>query len=141
MFQTLKIEDVSYGYFASEKLTNGQTISIFFLHDKTLDNIDYSVVLAIANKKKHIREWLLGTRDVLSDKETGRCGIEGLLWAKRMLLAFEDHVAKRRERITLSIDWTDARRKRVYERGLLPLGYLSGMRKGRKCLYKKLQKT
>ena len=141
MIKQLKIEDTIYGYYGSEKLSNNQTISIFFLHEYKLGKIDYAVVLAISNKKKHINEWLTGKRDVLSDQETGKCGIEGLLWAKRKLIEFEEHISWRSEQITINIDWTDNRRKRVYERGLLTLGYTSGFRLGRKCLFKKLKKT
>lgn len=141
--ERLRFDGVFYGYFAKGTLSNGQTITIFFMEQRTSRGIEYNVALLIANKKKHIREWIMGTRDVLSDKSTGTCGLEGLLWAKRQLSSFEAYIQERypdntKRTITMVIYPSDTRRKRVYVHGLKKAGYELGYRFSVQCLYKKI---
>jgi len=95
--------------------------------------------LAIANKKKHLRQLILGEKDILTDHETGRCGLEGLLWGKRQITEFEktDYC---KDGDYIVIYWTDNRRRDVYEDGLKKLGFVMGYRDGKKCLCKKISK-
>ncbi|ADO59733.1 hypothetical protein [Paenibacillus polymyxa] len=143
-FIRLIIEDVFYGYFTKGILSNGQTICMFFIQQRTYQDLEFSVFLAIANKKKHIREWMLGTRDVLSDKSTGKCGLEGLIWGKTMLNAFEKKLemeypnGKEQGKVAIVICPTDSRRKKVYVHGLKKNGYAIANRWGCPCLYKKI---
>lgn len=144
--ERLRLDGHYYGYFAKDQLSNGQSISIFFLEEKTSRNIEFHIALAIANRKKHIREWILGERDLLSFKSTGTCGIEGLIWAKKKLVEFESFITDRHAKnlysndtkITIVVGSTDAKRKRVYRHGLKKLGYESGYRSSVQCLYKKI---
>ncbi|MBP1308968.1 hypothetical protein JOD82_001988 [Paenibacillus sp. 1182] len=143
-FSRLIIDDVFCGYSAKGVLSNGQTICMFFVQHRTYQDLEFSVILAIANKKKHIREWILGTRDVLSDKSTGKCGLEGLIWGKTMLSAFEKNLKKEypngkdQGKVTIIIYPTDSRRKKVYTHGLKKNGYAIANRWGSPCLYKKI---
>jgi len=84
-------------------------------------------------------QWILGEKDVLSDKETGKCGLEGLIWAKKQLIEFEEFIKENKnEDVIISIYWTDNRRRDVYEKALKKNGYEIGYRHSCKCLYKKV---
>jgi len=140
-FEPIKYEGYygTYGYFKTHKLKNGQTIIICFHKIEFSKCNEYSIFLAIANKKKHIRQFLSEERDVLIGKETGRCGLEGLLWAKNQIIKFEESdCCKNGDYI--STGWDDNRRRDVYIYGLKKLGFVLGYRESRKCLYKKLVK-
>lgn len=144
--ERLRVDGVNYGYFAKDQLSNGQSISIFFLEYKTSRNIEFHIALAIANRKRHIKEWITGERDVLSLKSTGDCGLEGLIWAKKKISEFEAYIADRHAKswyskntkITIVVGATDARRKRAYTHGLKKLGFVTGYRSNMQCLYKKI---
>lgn len=67
------------------KLSNGQSAVICFgknYRHEIGSGYDYAVAFAIANKKKVLRQWLnsdgYGDLDMTT---TGKCGVEGLLWA------------------------------------------------------------
>jgi hypothetical protein len=125
------------GYYNTKKLSNGQTATILFFKDNLKRDIEYSVAFVIANKKKHIKQWLLEEKDVLSDKETGNCGLEGLIWAKKQLFEFEEFIKERyNEKTFICIYWTDNRRRNVYEKVLKKIGYEMNYRHSRKCLSK-----
>lgn len=139
-FERLKLEGYSYGYYNTYKMTNGQTASIFFLEYDLKRGVEYSVVFAISTKKKHIREWLIGERDILTNENTGKCGVEGLLWAKKQITSFEEFIKKRSfyKEITICIYWSDSRRRNVYTRTLGKIGYEVNYRHSSKCLSKKV---
>jgi len=140
-FEKLKYEGDKhvYGFYKMHKLKNNQTIIICFSKFEFSKCNEYSIFLAIANKKKHIRQFLLEEKDVLMGKETGKCGLEGLLWAKNQIVEFEkSNYCKNSDYI--SAGWADNRRRDVYEHGLKKLGFVMGYRDGRKCLYKKVVK-
>lgn len=136
-FERLVYEKCSYGYFKKHKLSNNQTISIFFIKEELKRGTDYFVVLAIANKKRDIKQWILGQRDVLSDKETGKCGVEGLLWAKKQIIDFEGFI-KYQKNVTICVSWLDNRRRNVYEYGLKKIGYNINYRYNCKYLTKRI---
>lgn len=129
----------SHGYFKIDKLSNGQTIAIYLFKYSKSDSNDYSVFVAIANKKKHIKQLINEQRDILTDKETGRCGLEGLFWAKKQLLEFEES-DNCQNGDGIVIYWTDNRRRDVYTYGLKKYGFAARYIYGKKCLYKIVNK-
>jgi len=141
-FERIKFDgdNQSYGYFKMDKLSNGQTIAIYLFKYECKSYNEYSVFVAIANKKKHIKQLINEQRDILSNKETGRCGLEGLLWAKKQLLDFENSEFCKNDDVIV-IQWTDNRRRNVYEYGLKKYGYTISNRYSHKCLSKKIIKT
>lgn len=140
-FSLIKLDrdNDSYGYYKTHKLSNNQTIGIYLFRQENISNNEYYVLVLLANKKKYIKEFINEQRDILSDKETGKCGLEGLLWAKRQLIEFEESRYCKNGDI-ISIGWTDNRRRDIYKYGLKKYGYIIGNRYGRKCLYKKIVK-
>lgn len=98
------------------KLSNGQSVVICF--DKNYrheigSGYDYAVAFAIANKKKVLRQWLnsdgYGDLDMTT---TGKCGVEGLLWAFKMVREFIGTHMYENDRII--VYGSDARRQKVY---------------------------
>lgn len=141
-FERIRFEGDShiYGLYKTHKLKNNQTIGIYFWKHELSKSNEYSIYLAIANKKKHLRQLILGEKDILTDHETGKCGLEGLLWAKKQIVEFEKSIyCKNGDYI--SVYWTDNRRRDVYEYGLRKLGFMVGYRDGKKCLSKKIVKN
>lgn len=142
-FKRLKFDNIFYGYYETSKLSNNQTISIFFLLEEQARADEYNVVLAIANKKKHIKEWITGERDLFEEKTTGRCGLEGLIWAKRKIIEFEEFIGNRYRKgskeTIITVQWTNNRRRNVYEKGLKKLDYQIGYRDKQKCLFKRIK--
>lgn len=98
------------------KLSNGQSAVICF--DKNYrheigSGYDYAVAFAIANKKKVLRQWLnsdgYGDLDMTT---TGKCGVDGLLWAFKMVREFIGTHMYENDRII--VYGSDARRQKVY---------------------------
>jgi hypothetical protein len=139
-FKRLKSDDdtYSYGYYKIHQLSNNQVIGIFFIKNKLSRNIEYHIALSISNKKKHLFQYIKEEKDVLSGKETGKCGLEGLLWAKKQIIEFENSICKPGN--IICVRWSDNRRRKVYEYGLKKIGYKIGFRDGSKCLYKIINK-
>lgn len=105
------------------KLKNGQTAWIFFSLYGTDFMDEYAVAFAIGNKRKHIKNWLLsdGCSAVdISNVQTGRAGLEGLIWAKNKILEFENFMGGRYK---ICIYGSDKKRERLYRRGLAKYGY------------------
>ena len=99
------------------KLSNGQSAVIVF--DKNWrheigSGSDCSVAFAIANKKKVLRQWLdsdgYGNLDMTV---TGNCGVEGLMWAFKMVQKFIDEHMLENDRII--VYGSDARRYKIYK--------------------------
>lgn len=140
-FEKLKFDGgwQTYGYYKTHRLKNNQTIGIYFFKHEFSKYDEHVILLAIANKKKHLRQLILGEKDILTDHETGKCGLEGLIWGKQQIIEFEkSNHCKDGDYIT--IYWTDNRRRDVYEHGLKKLGFVMGYRESRKCLHKKIIK-
>ncbi|WCK57178.1 hypothetical protein PP175_28740 (plasmid) [Aneurinibacillus sp. Ricciae_BoGa-3] len=78
-------------------------------------------------------------KDVLTGKETGRCGLEGLLWAKRMILAFESSIYTKNGEL-IRVGWLDNRRRDAYHHGLKKIGFKYGQIDNEKCLFKIIDK-
>lgn len=140
-FKRLRFDGFSYGYFKTCKLKNNQTATIFFIRKELKRGTEYHVVFAISNKKKYIKQWILGERDTLTNKETGKCGLDGLIWAKEQIIEFEDYInieTYKPKDITICVTWTDNRRRNIYVRVLGKLGYKINYRNSCKCLAKKV---
>lgn len=56
-------------------------------------------------------------------KETGKDGVKSLLWAKKCLLDFIEFSKRKYKGLILIVQSDDKRRKLVYERSLIPLGF------------------
>ena len=139
-FDRLVYRGKSHGYYSSCKLKNNQTATIFFLEDYSNRDVTYCIAFAISSKRKNIKEWISGERDVLTNKQTGKSGVEGLLWAKKQIGGFEEFIVKKKHtgKVIMQVGWTDNRRRNIYERYLGRIGYKIGYRWGCKCLYKQL---
>lgn len=96
--------------------------------DNTKNYLEINTVLAIADKKKYIRQWIKGQENPLELVSTGKCGLEGLLWAKKTLFLFEERIqnyAKRYSYDRINIYFSGANKKRfqVYYKALHKYGY------------------
>ena len=121
------IEDGDRVFFSKTKLSNGQTVTMTFSNGPNLQ-----VGLSILSKRKH--EYTMGMQNI-ECSTTGKCGLEGLIWAKKCLIGFEEYIKDNHMgTISLNVSWTDTRRKSVYIYGLTKLGYK--IRPGTKYLYK-----
>ena len=113
-------ENKEYSVIKREQLSNGQIIQIEFQETIYKKKITYNVVLTINNKKKQI----LQTSEHVT---TGRCGLEGLLWAKKAILDFEKYILEEikndKIKIYIMVMWADNRRRNTYIRGLKNDGY------------------
>lgn len=130
-------EDNEAIWYKYDKLSNNQTIYIAFNEVWYQNFVSFTVILAISNKKKHIKKWLDEQQSIIEGMTTGTCGIEGLLWAKNKILLFEKIVKNSypRENVQIELSWIDTKRKRVYKR-LEKYGYKYN--KQEKILFKKL---
>lgn len=124
-----------YGYSSTTKLSNNQTATMIFYRHKFTRGSMFYVAFAIANKRKQIKQWLDGSSN-LYNQSTGKCGLEGLLWAKSQLLEFEEFIRDRKEKCSIVICWTDNRRRDIYRHYLTRIGYKMEFRYGGKCLVK-----
>lgn len=70
------------------------------------------------------------------DISTGKCGFEGLIWAKNGLTAFEEFIRKDYLKQRIVVSWLDSRRKRVYTHYLNKEGYKLIIHYGREFLIK-----
>ena len=83
----------------------------------------YTVSFAIANKKKHLNNWLNGNTGFSIDStQTGTAGFEGLIWAYKMLKQFEKEVCCI---CNIIVQDPDSRRFRIYEHFLKRDGYIN----------------
>ena len=125
---------VMYGYYTKTKFSNGQTGILFFEKDICYKIIEWNVIFGINNKRKHIMAWIEGKESM--DATTGKCGLEGLIWARNGLLAFEDFIGGSKFKQRIVVSWTDSKTKRVYERYLKKIGYRFTIHYGREFLIK-----
>lgn len=135
-------------YYKYGKLSNDQSCMICFIkyqrHKKSskVASIDYFVSFAIANKKKHLLNYMFSKEGYsICLKETGNAGFEGLIWAYKQIKEFEDVPYAPFNIIVMG---EDTRRFRIYEHFLKREGYkkISHPIWGwclRKTIYKKLK--
>ena len=131
-------------YRKRDKLSNGQFCQIEFSEEyMPIDSrINYYVGFAIANKKKELNKWFDGKDSSINCKTTGKCGLEGLLWAKECIKEFEEYIWEiyggYEGGIYIIVTGEDKRRYRVYERGLRDLGFEKWNRFGEWVLGKRV---
>lgn len=115
MFNELIENDTFYGYTAKTKFSNNQ-IGIIFLGKELMNNgrIDWNVSFGIYESEKEIMRWLKRERNL--DDITGKCGLEGLLWAKRTLLKFEKFIKDDKLNQTIVVGWEEDKRGKVYKK-------------------------
>lgn len=116
-------------YIEYTKLSNGQSAMIVFDKYDRGNTTYYFVTFGIANKKKILRKWFLedGSGN-LSMECTGKCGVEGLLWAYNKIEEFiEEHKSLSNEGThnkKIVVVGADARRHRIYKHFLKRLGFV-----------------
>lgn len=113
-------------YFARHRLANGQFCQIAFYKVYYRNRaVEYHVAFAVADKKKQLNGWFDGTKENnIELKMTGKCGAASLIWAKNMLLAFEDEVyVDKTVSSKIVVMGEDSRRFQLYERALSRYGY------------------
>lgn len=117
-------------YIQISKLSNGQTVKIEFQETISWHQYFYNIYLVICTKRKHENKTFR--------KQTGKCGLEGLMWARNQIIEFEKYINEKHpsNKITIYTTWDDNRRRNVYERGLRNLGYEYKMIYGTKALAK-----
>lgn len=118
-------------YTDRQRLKNGQTAWIFF-QKEDYHITEYWVAFAVSDKRKYIKNWLLGNRNPIDNEITGKCGIEGLIWAKNKLLEFEQEINVKPFKIM--VRGADSRRTQFYKKALLKFGYKWDY--NLKCMYK-----
>lgn len=123
MFQYNYEDKYLYEY---HQLSNGQTAAIMFVAWDYDDRTDFYVAFAIADKKKQIKRWFNeeGNGD-LDCATTGKCGVEGLVWAfQEIEKALEElPTYSRNRRANVIVMASDSRRFRIYEHFLKRLGF------------------
>lgn len=128
------------------KLPSGQTVCIMFQQSWGKSVVYFSIGLEIYHKRKQVLN--------LYNKQTGKDGLTGLIWAKNKILEFEDYLKSEESRYSIYnypmaiiyCTWTDNQRRRVYERGLSRIGFKieyldDGDRHPFKALVKRVKNT
>jgi len=132
MFRIGTDEDNWEFYYDTHILSNNRKIRIefnaYYEEFKFNPIYYYNVCLAIRHKRK----------TNVFGKQTGKCGLEGLLWAKNKIVEFESFIKDEYPNIKIKIHvhWSDSKRRKVYERSLSKMGYVYERVEGQKRLVK-----
>jgi len=124
-------------YYLSKKLPDNRTITIRFYRygdpSQTKKITYYNVYLAIKHKRK---------QNVIL-QQTGKCGLVGLLWAKKQILAFGEMISEKHPNTTqkIAVGWEDLHRRNVYTRGLSKAGFTYEQIYGVKALVRTYKKN
>lgn len=110
-------------YYKRHILSNNQICDIRFCKEEKKKYTDYYVVFCIANKKRQVEAFLNSTKGSVTDLETGKCGLEGLLWCKKQIFLFEDFLKEKGEKARIIVFGADNRRFKVYKWALMKKGY------------------
>ena len=114
------VRDGCYVYYDKVELSSKQVALINFTQNIKEKEYLYSVAFNISNKKRHFVEETIST---------GRCGLEGLIWAKNKILEFEKWLMEdtwrsdSKKKIKIEIKWADQRRRKVYMWAMTRHGY------------------
>lgn len=120
-----QMDEDPHVHYVKKVLSNRQCCMFFVIENKRYHETEYTIAFAIANKFKTIKRWLfnMGNGD-LDITSTGRCGLEGLYWARECLKEAIRHFdIDNRPGTHIDVAGTDGKRYRVYRRYLLPLGF------------------
>ncbi len=112
-----------------QTLRNGLVASIYFELHKNVDVEDFSyncwyVGLCIGKRRRDNNDWWTGKKTFQSLDVTGDGGLEGLVWAKNQLKAFEERFSSGDVQL-LIVEGTDSRRLSAY-RWLKKAGFKEG---------------
>lgn len=98
-----------------ERLLNGQYLNIYFMRNKAIPQgkivYVWNVGVVISKTVKQANLWFIRKKNKLDNRQTGRCGLEGLKKALRHILKFVNNMSIKEE---LQIGWTDEKRKKAY---------------------------
>lgn len=86
--------------------------SVLFVTDVAYDI--WNVGFVIGDSEEECLTWLRDPGKDLS--QTGRCGLEGLLWAKQELMRFIEEHSRPDYYQLLQVAWSDLKRKNVYKK-------------------------
>ena len=116
-------EEMWYEY---KDLKNGQVCGIGFEKCDEDNRILWNVCFAIGNSKKQVRGYITGKDTYnLTLQSTGRCGLDGLIWAKDKILEFETLIVPNKlKKNKIIIGGENSKRFHVYEKGLKRFGYI-----------------
>lgn len=107
-----KENQFSYMYKAKNSKNQLLTLNVY----QSVDD-NWNVMFFITSKRKHGYQKL---------KQTGKDGVQSLIWAKNCVLDWIKNVQERRFQsgpIKLFVYADDKRRMKVYKRALIPLGF------------------
>lgn len=127
-------DDGSIDYKIEKIFPSKQTVRLELQGDDFGDVIYFNIYLSIAHKRKNIYNTYL--------QLNGKDGIHTLIWTKKKLMDFEEQIkGDFNEKIIIYCTWDDNRRRNVYERGLIDIGYKIGDIGFGKCLYKIINRS
>lgn len=107
----------NYVYTYREKNEAGQTMTLELYKygtERKCDYYDYHVRFFVTTKRKHGYQYL---------KQTGKCGLECLMFAKRCLIDFIEYMQEYKYEGRILIGGDDKRRYEIYKRSLIPIGF------------------
>ena len=130
------IADEVYLDYTIKKKIDGQTVKLYFesSFNRTYSQCYWNVVLSIYNKRTQ------EDKNHSECKTTGK-SLKGLLFAKKAITEFESFIQNEIPcKHTICIQWTNGRRRDVYTRSLVRMGYKIGQltidKCGKKYIYK-----
>jgi hypothetical protein len=133
------IKDEFYIEYTAKEKIDGQTIKVEFQGylNNTQESYYWGIALVIYNKRKH------ESRNYAEKLITGK-SLKGLMFAREAIIEFEKFIVKQipEGKHMIYTGWADNRRRDLYARSLLRLGYKYGMLtfdgETNKYLFKKL---
>lgn len=119
-------KDYTYGYYKKHKLSNGQVCQIYFLWDyEECSKTIYQISFVVANNFEEIKygwDTYGESNNLFYKKQTGKCGLEALIWAKKQIIKFENFI-KTKPNTMLVCKWANDKRKNAYVYGLSKIGF------------------
>lgn len=100
-------------YRICEKLSNGQLLNLYFWRIKSteVNFFIWKVGLCICNNRRSANQWISKAKSKLNNKQTGKCGLEGLAKACHYIVEFRSNLPMNAE---IQFKWTNDKRKRAY---------------------------
>jgi hypothetical protein len=128
--------DFMFPYCYAKRKFNGQTVLVKFQSFEFNSSVQWNIVLSIYSKRKH------DGKNHEQLKHTGKIGLDGLLFARKAIIAFEEflktefsHVVEI-NKFVIYCGWLDNKRRDIYHRGLTDLGFSYGLIDNKKVLMK-----
>jgi hypothetical protein len=120
------------------ELKNGQLLSVYFTRKRVKQPewdicFVWTVAVHIGHNRREANRWYRGMFQEHASKQTGDCGLEGLIIALRYIQAFCEKLCGARSE--LQINWSDDKRMRAYRYLLRYPGFVLYEEKGKnQCL-------